>query len=424
DTGNTYDYSVAGTGIFSGHGTSGVSIDSNTTLNSQTGAIAGLPPDLRNIMTPQILPTGVGTVTGDFGRFSEQNFYITIDWGDGTIETFNFDNPGSFEFQHTYAGNPNSQNPAADIPILVTMQGDKQFTFSDGNNSLDFTVESGLLETPGEGLATVAIDTTPQVPLLIFPQQEVILDSTSNFQSIFTNKDTHLIDAAINEANKNAERLVFLRILAPNGDLIEDVALQESDLDNLPKLFKTLPDGRYQIYLKEAGEERVRLLMDVDIRNGKASDVTEEQSAPPTEPDPGNDTDQQGMSQLNTENPLSDALRQIEEMVTVIRADSEISDFMQNWFPSESTYLEGAAEFPRLDSSEVMREFNKLNTRADQQQTISSEQAWSSAALLSGYFHGKSLLKKPATTNERDTALEKYGNRLLNRRYNIYRNNP
>ncbi|QDT79612.1 Cadherin domain protein [Gimesia maris] len=424
DTGNTSDYSVAGTGIFSGHGTSGVSIDSNTTLNSQTGAIAGLPPDLRNIMTPQILPTGVGTVTGDFGRFSEQNFYITIDWGDGTIETFNFDNPGSFEFQHTYAGNPNSQNPAADIPILVTMQGDKQFTFSDGNNSLDFTVESGLLETPGEGLATVAIDTTPQVPLLIFPQQEVILDSTSNFQSIFTNKDTQLIDAAINEANKNAERLVFLRILAPNGDLIEDVALQESDLDNLPKLFQTLPDGRYQIYLKEAGEERVRLLMDVDIRNGKASDVTEEQSAPPTEPDPGNDTDQQGMSQLNTEDPLSEALRQIEEMVTVIRADSEISEFMQNWFPSESTYLEGAAEFPRLDSSEVMREFNKLNTRADQQQTIGSEQAWSSAALLSGYFHGKSLLKKPATTNERDTALEKYGNRLLNRRYNIYRNNP
>lgn len=424
DTGNTSDYSVAGTGIFSGHGTSGVSIDSNTTLNSQTGAIAGLPPDLRNIMTPQILPTGVGTVTGDFGRFSEQNFYITIDWGDGTIETFNFDNPGSFEFQHTYAGNPNSQNPAADIPILVTMQGDKQFTFSDGNNSLDFTIESGLLETPGEGLATVAIDTTPQVPLLIFPQQEVILDSTSNFQSIFTNKDTQLIDAAINEANKNAERLVFLRILAPNGDLIEDVALQESDLDNLPKLFQTLPDGRYQIYLKEAGEERVRLLMDVDIRNGKASDVTEEQSAPPTEPDPGNDTDQQGMSQLNTEDPLSEALRQIEEMVTVIRADSEISDFMQNWFPSESTYLEGAAEFPRLDSSEVMREFNKLNTQADQQQTIGSEQAWSSAALLSGYFHGKSLLKKPATTNERDTALEKYGNRLLNRRYNIYRNNP
>lgn len=424
DTGNTSDYSVAGTGIFSGHGSSGVSIDANTTLNSQTGAIAGLPPDLRNILTPQILPTGVGTVTGDFGRFSEQNFYITIDWGDGTVETFNFDNPGSFEFQHTYAGNPNPVNPAADIPILVTMQGDKQFTFSDGNSSLDFTVESGLLETPGEGLATVAIDTTPQVPLLIFPQQEVILDSTSNFQSIFTNKDTQLIDSAINEANKNAERLVFLRILAPNGDIIEDVALQESDLDNLPKMFKTLPDGRYQIYLKEAGEERVRLLMDVDIRNGKASDVTEEQSAPPTEPGPGNDTNQQSMSQWNSEDPISESLRQIEEMVTVILADSGISDLMQNWFPPESIYLEGAAEFPRLDPSEILREFNKLNMRAEQQQTISSEQAWSSAALLSGYFHGKTLLKKPATTNERDTALEKYGARLLNRRYNIYRNNP
>ncbi|QDT88852.1 LamG-like jellyroll fold domain-containing protein [Gimesia algae] len=424
DTGNTSDYSVAGTGIFSGHGTSGVSIDSSTTLNSQTGAIAGLPPDLRNILTPQILPTGVGTVTGDFGRFTEQNFFITIDWGDGTIETFNFDNPGSFEFQHTYAGNPNPLNPAADIPILVTMQGDKQFTFTDGNSSLDFTTQSGLLETPGEGLATVAIDTTPQVPLLIFPQQEVILDSTSNFQSIFTNKETQLIDSAINEANKNVERLVFLRILAPNGDVIDDVPLQESDLDNLPKLFKTLPDGRYQIYLKEAGEERVRLLMDVDIRNGKASDVTEEQSAPPTEQDSGNGTNQQSTSQLDTEDPLSDSLRQIEEMVTVILADNGISDLMQVWFPSEATYLEGANEFPRLDSSDILREINKSDFRAEHQQTISGEQAWSSAALLSGYFHGKSLLKKPATTDERETALAKYGNRLLNRRYNIYRNNP
>ncbi|WP_417389450.1 LamG-like jellyroll fold domain-containing protein [Gimesia sp.] len=424
DTGTSSDYSVAGTGIFSGHGTSGVSIDSSTTLNSQTGAIAGLPPDLRNILTPQILPTGVGTVTGDFGRFSEQNFFITIDWGDGTVETFNFDNPGSFEFQHTYAGNPNAQNPAADIPILVTMQGDQQFTFSDGNGSLDFTVESGLLQTPGEGLATVAIDTTPQVPLLIFPQQEMILDSTSNFQSIFTNKDTQLIDSAINETNNNAERLVFLRILAPNGDIIEDVPLQESDLDNLPKLFKTLPDGRYQIYLKEAGEERVRLLMDVDIRNGKASDVTEEQSAPPTEPGPGNGADQQNTSHLNTDDPLSESLRQIQEMVTVILADAGITDLLDNWFPSESTYLEGAAEFPRLEPSDSLREFHNLNQRADQQQAFSDEQAWSSAALLSGYYHGKTLLKKPATTDQRETALEKYGNRLLNRRYNIYRNNP
>ncbi|WP_417377639.1 LamG-like jellyroll fold domain-containing protein [Gimesia sp.] len=424
DTGNSSDYSIAGTGVFSGHGASGVSIDSNTTLNSETGAIAGLPPDLRNILTPQILPTGVGTVTGDFGRFSEQNFFITIDWGDGTVETFNFNNPGSFEFQHTYAGNPNSQNPAADIPILVTMQGDKQFTFTDGIGSLDFTTESGLLETPGEGLATVAIDTTPQVPLLIFPQQEVILDSTSNFQSIFTNKETQLIDAAINEANKNIERLVFLRILAPNGDTIDDVPLQESDLDNLPKLFKTLPDGRYQIYLKEAGEERVRLLMDVDIRNGKASDVTEEQSAPPTEQDSGTGSNQQNTSQLSTGDPLSGSLQQVEALVTVFLADSGISDFMQNWFPSETTFLEGATEFPPLDSSDSMREFNQLDTRDNQHQTISGEQAWSSAALLSGYFHGKSLLKKPATTDERETALAKYGNRLLNRRYNIYRNNP
>ncbi|MCA9018350.1 MAG: hypothetical protein KDA77_23715, partial [Planctomycetaceae bacterium] len=273
DTGLASDHSVAGTGVFSGHGASGVLIDTNATLTSQTGAIAGVPPDLRNILTPQISATGEAMVTGDFGRFSEQNFFITIDWGDGTVETFNFADPGSFVFEHTYGANPDPQNPAADIPILVTMQGDLQFTFSDGTGSLDFTSEAGLLETPGEGLANVAIDTTPQVPQLLFPESEVILDATSNQQSVFTTKDTLSIESAIEEANKNVERLVFLRILAPNGNVVEDVPLQESDLDNLPQLFKSLPDGRYQIYLKEAGEERVRLLMDIDIRNGKASDV-------------------------------------------------------------------------------------------------------------------------------------------------------
>jgi len=45
----------------------------------------------------------------------------------------------------------------------------------------------------------------------------VILDSTSNQQAVFTSKDSQSIESAINEANKNAERLVFLRILALMG---------------------------------------------------------------------------------------------------------------------------------------------------------------------------------------------------------------
>jgi hypothetical protein len=424
DTGASSDHSVAGAGVFSGHGDSGVLIDANTTLTSETGAIAGLPPDLRNILTPQILPTGVGTVSGDFGRFSEQNFFITIDWGDGTVETFNFADPGSFVFQHTYVGNPDPQNPAADIPILVTMQGDKQFTFSDDTGSLDFTSEADLLETPGEGLATVAIDTTPQVPQLLFPQQDVILDASSIQQGVFNLRETQLIETAINEANKNAERLVFLRILAPNGDVIEDVPLEESDLDNLPKLFDTLPDGRYQIYLKEAGEERVRLLMDVDIRNGKASDVTEEQSNPPTTSD--QNTPAENNTRLEQSESPTVSFEDLDSLTTVILANAHTEDIADRIDLLEQFLINETAEWQTI----LPQEPQFLDTQTSrtlplpaesEAQLATSDKAWSSAALLSGYFHGRSLFRKPVSQLDSDTALEKYGNRLLNRRYQLNR---
>lgn len=422
DTGVASDHSVAGTGIFSGHGTSGVLIDNNTTLNSETGAIAGVPPVLMNILTPQILATGDATVTGDFGRFTEQNFFITIDWGDGTVETFNFADPGSFVFNHTYTFNPNIQNPAADIPILVTMQGDMQFTFTDGNGSLDFTSEAGLLETPGEGLANIAIDTTPQVPQLLFPQSEVILDSTSNQQSLFIVQDTQTIEGALQEANKNAERLVFLRIMAPNGNVIEDVPLQETDLDNLPKLFNSLPDGRYQIYLKEAGEERIRLLMDVDIRGGKATDVTEDQSNQPSATEKQNPVEEGQTTQLEAMNSpvissASNSSKTIEGVASVINTNLE-STQLQNALEPLGIFTTNALQetYTPADTPEPAPHSN--NTHA-----FSVEKAWSSSALLSGYFHGRSILKKPTKQEEYETAMEKYGQRLMSRHYNIFRRN-
>lgn|GEM_PF-2734037 len=440
DTGAASDHSVAGSGTFSGFGNGGVLIDGSTTLNSETGAIAGVPPDLRNIFTPQILATGEGTITGDFGRFSEQNFFITVDWGDGTVETFNFSDPGSFVFSHTYIGNPNIANPAADIPILVTMQGDMQFTFTDGGGSLDFTSQTGLLATPGEGFANVAIDTTPQVPHLIFPRTEVILDSTSNQQAVFTSKDSQSIESAINEANKNAERLVFLRILAPNGTVIEDVPLPESDLDNLPQLFKSLPDGRYHIYLKEAGEERIRLLMDVDIRGGKATDVTEDQmnqSSPEDNQDsPGEDSS----TQLETESPFSSSAndnlfqKALQNLTTVITAKTDGSATPNHFGVSEQFLIDNRSGLQSSDSAirldrdtdqnNLETNTNQATTDLDSKQANTAEKAWSSAALLSGYFHGKSLLKKPIKQEEFDGAMEKYGNRLLNRHYHIFKRNP
>ncbi len=425
DTGFASDHSVAGTGIFSGHGSSGVSIDSSSTLNLETGAIAGVPPDLRNILTPQILATGQATVSGDFGRFTEQNFFITIDWGDGTVETFNFDNPGSFVFEHTYAGNPNNADPSADIPILVTMQGDMQFTFSDGAGSLDFTSQTGLLTTPGEGFANVAIDTTPQVPQLVFPRTELILDSTSNQQTVFTSKDTLSIESAINEANKNVERLVFLRILAPNGNVIEDVPLEESDLDNLPQLFKTLPDGRYQIYLKEAGEERIRLLMDIDIRGGKATDVTEDQLNQSSSRDAQDTTDEESSTQIEMEADVSMTSLEnwtegeFQKLTTIITTDTDGSGTESHFDLSERPMIDDRSRFDQADLASPVMNLKQSPVELNTTQLDTSEKAWSSAALLSGYFHGKSLLKQPAKQEQFEDAMEQYGKRLLNRHYQM-----
>jgi len=426
DTGIASDHSIAGTGVFSGHGESGVLFDPAMTLNSETGAIVDIPPDLSNIFTPQILATGDASVTGDFGRFTEENFFITIDWGDGTVETTNFSSPGSFLFTHNYVANPNIANPSAPIPIIVTMQGDLQFTFSDGSGNLDFTTETGFLETPGDGLATVAIDTTPQVPLLLFPPTVEILDATSNQLTVFTSQDTVSIESSINEANKNAERLVFLRILAPNGDVIENVVLQESDLDNLPKLFKSLPDGRYQLYLKEAGEERIRLLMDVDIRGGKATDVTEDKTTPAEVQNPANDN---STTQRQTENPntLYATQNSFEEtlnlLATIFTTDVDDTSNPNEFLLSDRFTIDSSSNGLQIDQNLFDTNSHQSEAEFKGMQDNSSEKVWSSAALLSGYFHGKSLLKKPAKQDEFEDAMGKYGRRLMNRHYNMFKRN-
>ncbi|MFG0240252.1 MAG: hypothetical protein ACF8CY_04290, partial [Gimesia chilikensis] len=273
---------------------------------------------------------------------------------------------------------------------------------------------------------TVAIDTTPQVPQLIFPQQEVILDASSLQQTVFSMRETQLLETAINEANRNAERLVFLRILAPNGDVIEDVPLQESDLDNLPKLFSTLPDGRYQIYLKEAGEERVRLLMDVDIRNGKASDVTEEQSNPPTSSEQQPATTNPINSQLEDQEQRTLSLSDLEQLTTIVMADAGEADLSDRIDLLLQILIDETSDWQPLltpgSDVEYAQEQPTLPLPAEATaQLETSEKAWGSAALLSGYFHGRSLFRKPVTQNECESAMEKYGSRLLNRRYKLNR---
>jgi hypothetical protein len=67
--------------------------------------------------------------------------------------------------------------------------------------------------------------------------------------------------------------------------------LKADALQDLPGLFRTLPDNRYAIYLVRPETETYRLVLEVNVRNGKVIDPGDDSDGardrPPTEATPG-----------------------------------------------------------------------------------------------------------------------------------------
>jgi hypothetical protein len=63
--------------------------------------------------------------------------------------------------------------------------------------------------------------------------------------------------------------------------------MDEEVLDDLPGLFRKLPDGHYKIMLKEPGERDPRLLLDINLRGGRPEDSTENVPETPAGADEG-----------------------------------------------------------------------------------------------------------------------------------------
>jgi hypothetical protein len=83
------------------------------------------------------------------------------------------------------------------------------------------------------------------------------------------------LDATTFQESAVEEIQVTLVVLDPNGKKTDEVEMQEKVLEDLPALFRQLPDGQYQILLKEPGETEQRLLMEFKVRGGKPEDVSE-----------------------------------------------------------------------------------------------------------------------------------------------------
>src|SRR4029078_560873 len=143
---------------------------------------------------------------------------------------------GSFEVQHLYNGPPDPLNPTADITITVTLLDDNQ-------GSVQQTI---AISNPGIQTSNVAIDTTPDVPKLVFVPAQIpqrVLDQTSAAplgQQAVEQRVAH------SEMITAQERYLELVVLSPDGEIIETHRLSDEALSDVRGFFSALPPTRSQ----------------------------------------------------------------------------------------------------------------------------------------------------------------------------------
>ena len=283
DAGLPPEIKVDGTGVVTLNAQSQVIFNPDVVVQTSTGAIAGAPPLITNIQTPQISALGDASVSFDFGRPGEHNFTITVDWGDGTIQTLpTFADPGRLSLQHMYISNPDKTNPAAPIEIKIKVVQDPAITVLANNISQNTTVSSSLASVPGTGLNAYVADLAPPVAYLTIPEAQKIGDRIQISGTQLNDVSSLRIDSVRSDDLVASERQVVVEILAPDGLVQQRIVLPESVLDDSLEIIRKLPDGNYRFQLQEPGEERQRLLLEFEVRQGKIVNSNDESYRPPS----------------------------------------------------------------------------------------------------------------------------------------------
>ncbi len=210
---------------------------------------------------------------------------VYVDWGDVrdpndpsmralqpyVIDLTGIDGPGTFTvtLAHTYSGPPNPKNPAADIDIYVYVADDDfdDAVVADGQSE----IRMATIKNPGIGDQPVYIDTTPQVPRLIFPPRVQNFFVQANSADEGSRQNSSLRSAATDNS-ATTERFLELQVADAEGNFGEGHRLNSKVLDDLPQLFRSLPDGQYKIYLVHTETNTRRLVIAVYIRNGTVID--------------------------------------------------------------------------------------------------------------------------------------------------------
>jgi hypothetical protein len=260
--------------------------DGGTVTKTLQVTVKNVRPEITHISATDVNSSGETTLTIEFADPGADDFWFDVDWGDGKPFDPVMVQQGARSFQYTYKYDGPPNNSAADIPITVTVFDD-DFDLAgvvDNRASEPATIE---ISQPGLGAEKFRIDTTPQVAILTFPDRQVVpLLQTAPENRIVVTSTTD-DGGGGGDSRAASERYLELIVVNPDGTDGPGYRLPSQMLDNLPALFRNLPDNHYKIYLVQSETNARRLVIEVFVRNGKLIDPGDDSEGardrPPTE---------------------------------------------------------------------------------------------------------------------------------------------
>jgi hypothetical protein len=170
-----------------------------------------------------------------------------------------------------------------------------------------------LVQVPGTGIAIVTFLPEPTAPSV--PPPLTVLTEGSSF-AVAQVPPVAAVTESTPARAENAgavEDQIVMRTVFPTGKESDNILLPPDVLDNLPGYLKRLPDGRYRVYYVQGDTRRERLIIDVNVRQGRPVDAGDDsegtQDRPPSaqmEPPPSAESGPVVLVELPAQQPILD----------------------------------------------------------------------------------------------------------------------